>query len=111
MALISPKSVPVIAVNVPVRKMLNSFALLTIDKLQLLLFGLSWDKYFLGKTVDFKTVKRQKARSRMRLAREAARSPEAAAVIQKRVSLVGDGAKWEITNLKEFVHAAAARWT
>jgi hypothetical protein len=62
------------------------------------------------KTVNFKAVKRQEARSRMRLAREAARSPEAAAAIQKRVSFVGDGAKWEISNLKEFARTAAAKW-
>ena len=62
------------------------------------------------KTVDFKIVKRQEARHRTRLAREAARSPEAARTIQKRVSLVGDGAKWEITNLKQFARSAAARW-
>lgn len=62
------------------------------------------------KTVDFKTVKRQETRSRMRLVREAAHGSEAAAAIQKRVSLVGDGAKWEITNLKEFARAASARW-
>jgi hypothetical protein len=55
-------------------------------------------------------VKRQEVRSRMRLAREAAHSPEAAAAIQKRVSLVGDGAKWKITNLKAFARTAAARW-
>jgi hypothetical protein len=59
------------------------------------------------KTVDFKTVKRQEARSRMRLAREAARSPKAAAAVQKRVSLVGDGAKWKITNFKQFARATA----
>jgi hypothetical protein len=62
------------------------------------------------KTVDFRAVKRQETRSRMRLARKAARSPEAALAIQKRVSLVGDGAKWEITNLREFARSAAARW-
>jgi hypothetical protein len=62
------------------------------------------------KTVDFRAVKRQEARSRTRLAREAARSSEAAVAIQKRVSLVGDGAKWEITNLTEFARSAAARW-
>jgi hypothetical protein len=62
------------------------------------------------KTVDFQTVKRQETRSRMRLAREAARSQEAAAAIQRRVSLVGNGAQWEITNLKEFARSAAARW-
>jgi len=46
----------------------------------------------------------------MRLAREAAHSAEAAAAIQKRVSLVGDGSKWKITNLKAFARTAAARW-
>ena len=62
------------------------------------------------KTVDFKAVKRQETRSRMKLVREAARGSKAVAAIQKRVSLVGDGAKWEITNLKEFARAASARW-
>jgi hypothetical protein len=75
-----------------------------------LLLGGKWDNYVCVKTVDFKAVKRQETRSRMRLAREAARSPEAAVAIQKRVSLVGNVAKWEITNLKEFTRAAAARW-
>lgn len=75
-----------------------------------MLLGADWDNYMSVKTVDFYAVKRQETRSRLRLRREAARSPEAAAAIQKRVSLVGDGAKWEITNLKEFVHAAAAQW-
>ena len=59
------------------------------------------------KTVDFRAVKRQEARSRLRLAREAARSPAAAAASQKRVSLVGDGAKWQITNFKQFARATA----
>jgi len=62
------------------------------------------------KTVDFKAVKRQETRSRMRLVLKAARGSEAIAAIQKRVSLVGDGAKWEIANLKEFARAASARW-
>lgn len=75
-----------------------------------MLLGGKRGNYVCVKTVDFKAVKRQETRSRMRLAREAARSPEAAAAIQRRVSLVGDGAKWEITNLKEFARAAAARW-
>lgn len=75
-----------------------------------LLLGWGWGNCNFVKTVDFKAVKRQESRSRVRLAREAARSPEAAAAIQKRVSLVGDGAKWEITNLKAFARTAAARW-
>ena len=62
------------------------------------------------KKVDFNAVKRQETRSRMRLAREAARGSEAVAAIQKRVSLLGGGARWEITNLKEFARAASARW-
>jgi len=57
--------------------------------------------------MDFKTVKRQEARSRVRLARAVARSPEAAVAIQKRVSLVGNGAKWKITNFKQFARATA----
>ncbi len=59
------------------------------------------------KAVDFRAVKRQETRSRVRLARQAARSRKAAAAIQKRVSLVGDGAKWEITNFKQFARATS----
>ena len=55
-------------------------------------------------------MKRQKAERRMELARQATRSPQAAAAIQRRVSLVGGGAKWRITNLNEVVRAIA-RWT
>jgi len=75
-----------------------------------LLSGTEWDNYTGVKKVDFHAVKRQETRSRMRLRREAARSPEAAAAVQKRVSLVGAGAKWEIINFKEFARAASARW-
>jgi hypothetical protein len=59
------------------------------------------------KRMVFKAVKRQETRSRMRLAREAAHGPKAAATIQKRVSLVGDGAKWQITNFKQFARATS----
>ncbi len=62
------------------------------------------------KKVDFKQVKRQEARSRMADLRKARRSPEAAAEIQRRVSLVGDGAKWRITNFKEVVLALSRHW-
>jgi hypothetical protein len=75
-----------------------------------LLLILRWYNNVEVKTVDFKVVKRQETRSRMKLAREAARSPAAAKTVQKRVSLVGDGAKWEITNLRKFARLAAARW-
>ena len=39
--------------------------------------------------------------------RRARRSPLAAAAEQKRVSLVGDGAKWQITNLVQVARALA----
>ncbi len=37
------------------------------------------------------------------------RTPRAKAALQRRVSLVGDGAKWRITNLNE-VARAIAKW-
>jgi hypothetical protein len=61
------------------------------------------------KKVDFYEVKRQEAHSRMTAAHKARRSPQAAARLQHRASLVGDGAKWRITNLNE-VARAMARW-
>ncbi|HXG45980.1 MAG TPA: hypothetical protein VNO52_00010 [Methylomirabilota bacterium] len=62
------------------------------------------------KAMSYREIKRQKAERRMALARQAARSPQAAAAIQRRVSLVGRGAKWRITNLNE-VARAIARWS
>jgi hypothetical protein len=59
------------------------------------------------KTVDFNEVKRQEAQSRMAAARKARRSPQAAAAQQRRASLVGDGAKWRITNFKQVAPAIA----
>jgi len=59
--------------------------------------------------VDFNEVKRQEAQSRMAAARKARRSPQAAAALQERASLVGKGAKWRITNLNQ-VARAIARW-
>ena len=61
------------------------------------------------KTVNFNAVKRQEARSRLAAARKARSSPKAAAALQRRVSLVGNGAKWRITNLNE-VARAIAKW-
>jgi hypothetical protein len=61
------------------------------------------------KKVDFNKVKEQEARSRMAAARKARRSPQAAPALQRRASLVGNGAKWRITNLNE-VARAMARW-
>ena len=62
------------------------------------------------KTVDFNAVKRQEAQSRMVAARKARRSPAAAAAQQHRASLVGDGAKWRITNFKQVARAMAKKW-
>jgi hypothetical protein len=61
------------------------------------------------KTLDFYEIKRREARSRMAAIRKARRSPKAAAAQQKRASLVGDGAKWRITNWKQ-VARAMAKW-
>ena len=59
--------------------------------------------------VDFNEVKRQEALSRMSALRKARRSPKAAAALQKRASLVGDGAQWRITNFKQ-VARAMSKW-
>jgi len=61
------------------------------------------------KTLSFNQLKRQKAQSRMAASRKARRSPAAAVVLQRRASLVGDGAKWRITNLNQ-VARAIAKW-
>jgi hypothetical protein len=61
------------------------------------------------KTVNFNEVKRQEANSRMAAARKARRSPQAAAALQQRASLVGNGAKWRITNFKQ-VARAMSKW-
>jgi hypothetical protein len=65
--------------------------------------------YCLVKTVDFNEVKRLEAQSRMAAARTARSSPQAAAVLQQRASLVGNGAKWRITNFKQ-VARAMSKW-
>jgi len=45
----------------------------------------------------------------MAAAREARRSPQAAATLQYRASLVGGGTKWRITNLIQVARALAER--
>jgi hypothetical protein len=60
------------------------------------------------KTVNFYALKERESRKRMADLRKARRSPQAAAKIQRRVSLVG-GAKWRITNLNQ-VARAIAKW-
>jgi hypothetical protein len=61
------------------------------------------------KTVDFNRVKRQESRSRMAALREARRGPQSATKVQQRASLVGNGAKWRIINLKQVV-SAMSKW-
>lgn len=61
------------------------------------------------KKISFREVKKQEARSRMAAIRRARRSPQAAAKEQRRASLVGDGAKWRITNFKQ-VARAMGKW-
>ncbi len=68
-----------------------------------MLYGLMVNK------VSFNEVKKQEARSRMAAIRRARRSPQAAAEQQRRASLVGNGAKWRITNFKQ-VARAMSKW-
>ena len=60
--------------------------------------------------MSFSQMKKQEAQNRMAAMRRARRSPAAAAAEQKRASLVGNGAKWRITNLNEAVRAMAKKW-
>jgi hypothetical protein len=59
------------------------------------------------KSVNFNEIKRRETRSRMDALRKARRSPRAAATIQRRFSLVGKRAKWQITNLNQVARAIA----
>jgi hypothetical protein len=60
--------------------------------------------------MSFNEVKKQEAESRMAAIRRARRNPQAAAKEQRRASLVGDGAKWRITNFNEVARAMAKKW-
>ncbi len=62
------------------------------------------------KTISFSAIKKQEAENRMAAIRRARRSPQAAAKEQRRASLVGDGAKWRITNFKQVARAMAKKW-
>jgi hypothetical protein len=59
--------------------------------------------------MSFSQMKRQEAQSRMAAIRRARRSPAAAAAEQRRASLVGNGAKWRITNFNEVACAMAKK--
>jgi hypothetical protein len=60
--------------------------------------------------MTFREMKRKEAENRMAAIRRARRSPAAAAAEQRRASLVGNGAKWRITNLNEVARAMAKAW-
>ena len=59
--------------------------------------------------MTFRQMKKVEAENRMAAIRRARRSPAAAAAEQRRASLVGNGAKWRITNLNQ-VARAIAKW-
>jgi hypothetical protein len=60
------------------------------------------------KPVTYRTVKQAEARRRLASARQARTSMRAAKLAQRRVSLVGSGKKWRITNLRQVARAMAA---
>jgi hypothetical protein len=59
--------------------------------------------------MTFRQMKKQEAENRMAAIRRARRNPAAAAAEQRRASLVGNGAKWRITNLNQIARAIA-KW-
>jgi hypothetical protein len=61
------------------------------------------------KRLSFRKMKQQEAQSRMAAVRKARRSPQAAAALQRRASLVGTGAQWRITNFKQVLRALSRR--
>ena len=62
------------------------------------------------KQMSFREIKRREAQSRMAAVRKARHSPRVATALQRRASLVGDGAKWRITNFLEVARAMARQW-
>ena len=66
-------------------------------------------KCYLMSRVAYNAVKRREAKSRMSAMRSARRSSSTALSLQERVSLVGHGKKWRITNFAR-VARAMAKW-
>jgi hypothetical protein len=60
-------------------------------------------------TPTFSRIKQREARSRMAAVRAARRGLGEAAKLQRRASLVGNGAGWRITNFKQ-VARAMSKW-
>jgi hypothetical protein len=63
------------------------------------------------KKTSVSQVKKQEAENRMAAIRRARRSSAAAAAEQRRASLVGNGAKWRITNLNQVAREIAKKWS
>lgn len=61
------------------------------------------------KSLTYHNLKAHEGQRRVTGARQARRSARAAGLVQRRVSLVGRGAKWQITNLRQ-VARAMAQW-
>ena len=59
--------------------------------------------------MTIRQMKKLEAENRMAAIRRARRNPAAAAAEQRRASLVGNGAKWRITNLNQIARAIA-KW-
>ena len=62
-----------------------------------------------GEKALFQRGEIAEAQSRMAAARKARLSPQAAVALQRRASLVGSGAKWRITNVKQVARALSKR--
>ena len=66
------------------------------------------ESYFVNvKSRHYRTIKKLESTHRAAIVRS--RGKRGAARVQRRVSLVGNGAKWRITNLPQ-VFAAMAKW-
>jgi hypothetical protein len=61
------------------------------------------------KLLTYNKIKKQEGRTRMAAMRQSRRDPRSASVLQKHASLVGNGAKWRITNFSQ-VARAMAKW-
>ena len=61
------------------------------------------------KVLRYSEIKANEAKRRLTTVRQARKGLRSATALQRRVSLVGGGAKWRITNLRQ-VAGAMAKW-
>ena len=61
------------------------------------------------KVLRYSEVKEKEAKRRLATVQQARKGLRSAAVLQRRSSLVGGGARWRITNLRQ-VAGAMAKW-